>query len=119
MYDLRHTCASLLIAQGASVKAVQKQLGHKSATMTLDVYRHLWPEETERLVERMDAAHTAAVAERARAVSGPSGIVASPAQQSAAGAPARRLEVPPDRRLKTLRSGQSRALADPVRTRAL
>jgi integrase len=25
--DLRHTCASLLIAQGASVKAVQAQLG--------------------------------------------------------------------------------------------
>jgi integrase len=27
-YDLRHTCASLLIAQGASVKAVQALLGH-------------------------------------------------------------------------------------------
>jgi integrase len=52
-YDLRHTCASLLIAQGASVKAVQKQLGHKSAAMTLDVYGHLWPDETERLVERI------------------------------------------------------------------
>jgi integrase-like protein len=26
-HDLRHTCASLLIAQGASIKAVQAQLG--------------------------------------------------------------------------------------------
>ena len=34
--DLRHTCASLLIAQGTSVKAVQAQLGHASATVTLD-----------------------------------------------------------------------------------
>jgi integrase len=29
-YDLRHTCASLLIAQGASVKAVQAQLSQAS-----------------------------------------------------------------------------------------
>ena len=35
-HDLRHTCASLLIAQGDSVKAVQAQLGHASATVTLD-----------------------------------------------------------------------------------
>jgi integrase len=27
LYDLRHTAASLMIRQGASVKAVQKQLG--------------------------------------------------------------------------------------------
>ena len=27
LYDLRHTCASLLIAHGASVKAVQAQVG--------------------------------------------------------------------------------------------
>jgi integrase len=38
-HDLRHTCASLLIAQGASVKAVQAQLGHASATVTLDRLR--------------------------------------------------------------------------------
>ena len=41
--DLRHTCASPLIAQGASVKAVQAQLGHASATVTLDRYGHLFP----------------------------------------------------------------------------
>ncbi len=70
-YDLRHSCASLLIAKGASVKAVQKQLGHKSAAMTLDVYGHLWPDETERLAERMDQAHAAAVSERSRPQRGP------------------------------------------------
>ena len=31
-HDLRHTCASLLIGQGASVKAVQAQLGPASRT---------------------------------------------------------------------------------------
>ena len=35
-HDLRHTAASLLIREGASVKAVQRSLGHKSAVMTLD-----------------------------------------------------------------------------------
>ena len=34
----------MLIASGASVKAVQKHLGHASATTTLDTYAHLWPD---------------------------------------------------------------------------
>jgi integrase len=34
LYDLRHTAASLMIRQGASVKAVQKQLGHATASIT-------------------------------------------------------------------------------------
>jgi integrase len=46
---LRHTCASLLIAQGASVKAVQAQLGHATASITLDTYGHLFPSEMEAL----------------------------------------------------------------------
>jgi integrase len=33
---MRHTCASLLIAQGASINAVQAQLGHATASITLD-----------------------------------------------------------------------------------
>jgi integrase len=41
-YDLRHTCASLLIREGASVKAVQRQLGHATATITLDTDGHLY-----------------------------------------------------------------------------
>ena len=34
-HDLRHTAASLAIASGANVKAVQQMLGHASAAMTL------------------------------------------------------------------------------------
>jgi len=48
-YDLRHTCASLLIAHGASVKAVQAQLGHATASITLDTYGHLFPSEMDTL----------------------------------------------------------------------
>jgi integrase len=36
-HDLRHTAASLAVGAGADVKAVQRMLGHASASMTLDV----------------------------------------------------------------------------------
>lgn len=57
VHDLRHTCASLLIAHGASIKAVQAQLGHASATVTLDRYGHLFPDELARLAERMEGVY--------------------------------------------------------------
>jgi integrase len=65
-HDLRHTCASLLIAQGASVKAVQAQLGHASATVTLDRYGHLFPDELQRLADRLQDAYAEAVTDPAR-----------------------------------------------------
>lgn len=49
LHDLRHYFASLLIVQGASVKAVQHALGHASATETLNTYSHLWPDDGERV----------------------------------------------------------------------
>lgn len=42
LHDLRHFYASGLIAAKCDVVAVQKALGHASATITLDVYSHLW-----------------------------------------------------------------------------
>jgi integrase len=59
-YDLRHTCASLLIREGASIKAVQKQMGHATAAITLDVYGHLFPDELDSLAERLEALHARA-----------------------------------------------------------
>ena len=46
-HDLRHTYASLLLAQGATMKYVQHQLGHASITMTMDLYTHMLPEVNE------------------------------------------------------------------------
>lgn len=45
-HELRHTAASLAIASGANVKQVQNMLGHRSATITLDLYGHLWNDDT-------------------------------------------------------------------------
>jgi integrase len=40
-HDLRHSYASLLIAQGAHPKLISEQLGHPSVQITLDRYGHL------------------------------------------------------------------------------
>jgi integrase len=41
-HDLRHTYASLLIAEGLNVVFVSRQLGHASPDITLRVYAHLF-----------------------------------------------------------------------------
>ena len=64
--DLRHTCASLLIAQGASVKAVQAQLGRASATVRLGRYGQLFPDELQRLADRQQDAYAEAATDPAR-----------------------------------------------------
>lgn len=55
-HDLRHHTASLLIAAGCSVKAVQNQLGHASATETLDTYGHLWASDEDNVRAAVNAA---------------------------------------------------------------
>lgn len=42
IHDLRHTAATLAVSAGANVKAVQRMLGHSSASLTLDVYADLF-----------------------------------------------------------------------------
>ncbi|MCX8495954.1 MAG: site-specific integrase [Akkermansiaceae bacterium] len=56
LHDLRHTCASLAIRAGANVKVVQKLLGHKSATLTLDRYGHLFPDDLDAVAAALNAA---------------------------------------------------------------
>lgn len=54
IHDLRHTAASLMIKAGASIKVVQRQLGHATAAMTLDVYGHLYDDELDALADVLD-----------------------------------------------------------------
>jgi integrase len=61
-HALRHTAASLAIASGADVKVVQQMLGHKSATMTLDLYGHLFGDRLDEVADRLDAAAAPALA---------------------------------------------------------
>jgi integrase len=39
--DLRHTCASLMVAQGIPMKQIQIFLGHSTFSTTADIYSHL------------------------------------------------------------------------------
>jgi len=48
LHDLRHFYASGLIAAGCDVVTVQRSLGHRSASVTLNTYSHLWPSSDDR-----------------------------------------------------------------------
>ena len=55
-HTLRHTAGSLALASGASVVTVQKLLGHRNATTTMNVYSHMLPDDFDKLAAAMDAA---------------------------------------------------------------
>ncbi|MCH8993084.1 MAG: site-specific integrase [Acidobacteria bacterium] len=69
VHDLRDTAASLAISAGASIKAVQRMLGHASAAMTLDTYGSLFEDDLEDLADRLEAKFDAGRSTRARVVS--------------------------------------------------
>jgi integrase len=52
-HDLRHTAASLAVASGASVKTVQRMMGHASAAITLDVYAGLFDQDLDDVMDRI------------------------------------------------------------------
>lgn len=60
-HAMRHTAASLAISAGANVKAVQRMLGHASATQTLDVYADLFDDDLDSVAMRMSEARERAV----------------------------------------------------------
>jgi integrase len=53
IHDLRHTCASLMIADGADLTMVKEQLGHASLSVT-QRYSHLYPGAREGVAARLD-----------------------------------------------------------------
>lgn len=59
IHELRHTHASLLLAQGVPIKVVSERLGHRDIAMTLQVYGHVLPgmqqEAVEAFVDRLKA----------------------------------------------------------------
>ncbi|MEK8229000.1 site-specific integrase [Oerskovia sp. M15] len=60
-HDLRHTAASLAVSAGANVKAVQRMLGHASASMTLDVYADLFDNDLDGVAVALETARLRAV----------------------------------------------------------
>lgn len=56
IHDLRGTFASLAIQAGANIKALQRALGHESASLTLDTYGHLYPDDLMGLGDQIESA---------------------------------------------------------------
>jgi integrase len=54
-HDVRHSAASLLIAQGVHPKAIQELLRHSSSQLTMDVYGHLFEQVQRETADKMDA----------------------------------------------------------------
>lgn len=55
IYDLRHTCASLLLSAGVDLKVVSERLGHKSITTTADIYGHLIDGMAQEPADKLEA----------------------------------------------------------------
>jgi integrase len=53
-HDLRHSCASLLLAGGEHPKVVQERLGHATIAVTMDIYSHVMPNMQKDAAERLD-----------------------------------------------------------------
>lgn len=53
-HDLRHTCATLMLAVGANPKVAQETLGHANVTITLDTYSHLLPNMQGEVAEKVN-----------------------------------------------------------------
>lgn len=53
-HDLRHTCASLLVAQGSPMLYVKERLGHSSVTTTINLYGHMFPSVEASLADALD-----------------------------------------------------------------
>ncbi len=67
-HDLRHTFASLLIANGESLAYVRDQLGHSSIALTVNTYTHLIPGSNRGAVDKLPAISRADVEQGALTV---------------------------------------------------
>ena len=55
-HDLRHTCATLLLAQQVPARVVMELLGHSQIGLTLNLYSHVIPALRKEAADRMEAA---------------------------------------------------------------
>jgi integrase len=54
LHDLRHTAASLMLAQGVSPRVVMELLGHSQISVTMNTYSHVAPASSREAVARVE-----------------------------------------------------------------
>ena len=55
LHDLRHSCATLLLAQGVNPRVVMETRGHSQVSLTLNTYGHVLPALQQDAAARMNA----------------------------------------------------------------
>ncbi len=55
LYDLRHSCATLLLAADEHPKVVNEGLGRANITLTLDTYSHVLPSMQQAASEKLES----------------------------------------------------------------
>ncbi|MGH2363442.1 MAG: tyrosine-type recombinase/integrase [Chloroflexota bacterium] len=65
-HDLRHGCASLLLAQGVHPRVVMETLGHSTIALTMNTYSHVMPELQREAANKMDATLSRVPSKRAQ-----------------------------------------------------
>ena len=56
LYGLRHTAASLMIAEGLPIRDVAARLGHSQTSTTLDIYAHALIDSNRRATDAISRA---------------------------------------------------------------
>lgn len=59
VHDLRHYCASFLLAQGVDLKVVSEILGHTQIGVTANIYAHVLPSLKRDAIDALDRPLTA------------------------------------------------------------
>ena len=54
LHDLRHACATFLLAQGVEPRTVMEILGHSTIRLTMDTYGHVLPDRLHTAADAMD-----------------------------------------------------------------
>ena len=54
LYDLHHSCATLLLVAEENPKVVSERLGHSTVVLTLDTYSHVMPTMQQTATARLE-----------------------------------------------------------------
>ena len=55
LHDLRHTAASLMLAEGVQARVIMQTLGHSQISITLNTYGHVSQELSRDAADRMES----------------------------------------------------------------
>ncbi|MEV5741212.1 site-specific integrase [Microbispora rosea] len=55
-HDLRHTCATIQLAQGVDTRTIMELFGHSTIVLTMNTYTHVLPEHQATALDKLEKA---------------------------------------------------------------